>query len=236
MKLRLNDRILARQLRGKGYSFSEIMERIPNLSKGTLNGWLKNVELTQEQKDRLLAKIKNGADKGRLKGAFANHLKRIRITDDITNEAKQKAKENITNALFTNGVMLYWAEGAKTCEHIDFANSDPLMIQFMMKWFREICKVPEVKFRIALNIMTLHNQKESEEFWSEVTGVPLIRFNKTYIKPTLLRGKRNPSYMGTCIIRISDKNLFRKIRGWKAGICESLGICPYSSVDRAIRF
>ncbi len=98
--------------------------------------------------------------------------------------------------------------------------------------------VSEIKFRIALHIMTLHNKNYSEKFWSEVTGVPLVRFNKTIIKQTLLKGKRNPSYMGTCIIRISDKNLFRKIVGWKVGILEfyNISISAHSSADRAIRF
>lgn len=230
MQLRLNERILARKLRKQGLSFSEIIERIPNLSKSTLNGWLKDIELTLEQKERLLAKVKNGADRGRLKGAFKNHQKRIQITEQIVGGAKSEAKEMITNPLFLTGVMLYWAEGRKTDEEIGFTNSDPLMIKFMMNWFREICNVPETKFRIALNIITLHNKKETEKFWSEITEVPLSQFNKTIVKPTPLKGKRNPSYMGTCNIRMSNKNLFRKIMGWKLGVLENFKISPHSSI------
>lgn len=120
--------------------------------------------------------------------------------------------------------MLYWAEGDKTQERVGFTNADPMMIQFMMKWFRKICNVPESKFRIALSIMTLHNKNESEKFWSQTTGVPMVNFNKIRIKPTLLKGKRNPSYMGTCRIIISDKNLFRKIIGWRLGLLENFQI------------
>lgn len=236
MHLRLNDRILARELRTKGLSFSEIMSKIPNLSKGTLNGWLKDIKLSELQKARLLKKVKDGASKGRLKGAFTNHRKRIENTKHIITLARKEVKEKLKNPLFAIGVMLYWAEGGKTGESVSFTNSDPTMIQFMMKWFREVCNVPEEKFRVALHIMTLHDKRESEKFWSQITKVPLIRFNKTIIKPTLLKGKRNPSYMGTCLLRISDKNLFRRIQGWKTKILEDLNIRPHSSVDRAFRF
>lgn len=224
MKPRLDDRILARELRKRGLSFSEIISQIPNLSKGTLNGWLKDIKLTKQQKERLMSKVKNGAEKGRLKGAFTNHQKRVEITERVINSAKDEVKNRVTDSFFTNGLMLYWAEGDKTQERVGFTNSDPLMIKFMMRWFRDICGVSEEKFRIYLSIMTLHNKKESEKFWSEITEIPMDKFNKTHIKPTTLKGKRNPSYMGTCRIVISDKNLFRRITGWRIGLLENLKI------------
>lgn len=236
MKVRLAERILARKLRTKGFSFSEIMRKIPNLAKGTLNGWLKDIELTEQQKQRLLDNIKRGAEKGRLKGAFSNRRKRIENTKSILKSAITEAIEKINNPLFSMGAMLYWAEGDKTLERVGFTNSDPFMIKFMMKWLREICEVPETRFRIALTIMTLHNRKESENFWSEITMIPLNQFNKTRIKETPLKGKRNPSYMGTCRIIVSDKNLFRKIIGWKLGILENFKIRARGSMDRASEF
>ncbi len=224
MKVRLQDRILAQELRRNGLSFSEIIEKIPNLSKGTLNGWLKGIELTEEQKRRIFEKIKLGSNKGRLKGAFRNHQNRIDITTILLERARAEVIEKVLNPIFITGVMLYWAEGDKTQERVGFTNADPVMIQLMMRWFREICKVPETKFRVVLNITTLHNKRESEEFWSEVTGITKSQFHKTHIKQTALKGKRNLSYMGTCRIVISDKNLFRKMLGWKMGVLEYLKI------------
>ena len=224
MKARFGDRILARELRAKGHSFNEIMEKIPNLSKGTLNGWLKDITLTLEQKERLLLKIKAGSDRGRLKGSFTNHQKRVELTQKITYDDRLEVKKRISDKLFLAGIMLYWAEGDKTIERVGFTNSDPLMILLMMKWFREVCKVIETRFRIALTIMTLHDEKVSEQFWSVITKIPLNQFNKTRIKETPLRGKRNPSYRGTCRIVIADKNLFRKMLGWKLGILEHFKI------------
>lgn len=208
----------------QGFSLGEIIERIPNLSKGTLNYWLKDIELTKQQKKRLLEKSRIAGEKGRLIGAFANHTKRIERTRYIVKKAKVEANARINDPFFVSGVMLYWAEGEKSTsmERVGFANSDPLMIQYMMKWFREYGKVPESKFRISLQIMALHDLGESEKFWSGVAKIPLTQFFKTIIKPTPL--KRNPSYMGTCSIVICSKDLFRKIMGWKFGLLEYYNI------------
>lgn len=43
MKLRLADKQYAIDLRKQGYFYSEIIATIPNLSKGTLSGWLKYI-------------------------------------------------------------------------------------------------------------------------------------------------------------------------------------------------
>lgn len=236
VKLRLNDRIVARDLRRQGQSFSEIMSAIPKVSKGTLNGWLKDIELTKAQQARILAKIHSVADKGRIKGAFANRAKRVKTTKETLNVARNDATRRISDTFFVSGIMLYWAEGNKTREEIGFVNSDPIMIKFMMNWFRKVCNVQETKFRIALSIIAIHNQTETESFWSDVTEVPLTQFCKTRIKPTPLKGKRKPSYMGTCCIRIYDKNLFRKMEGWKSGVMNNFADAPIAQLDRANGF
>ena len=237
MRVRINDRIFARELRSHGFSFSEIIARIPNLSKGTLNGWLKDVELTNDQKEKILQKIKLGAAKGRIKGAFTNHEKRLSATKKIISEARKEAKGKNSDVFFVSGIMLYWAEGRKTSEQVEMANADPEMIRFMMKWFRKICNVDEHKFRIRINIHSLLNKKQTEIYWSNVTEIPLTQFNKTIIKLTKLIGRKNPKYKGTCSVIISDKYLFRKILGWKLGLLESFNLlAPVAQLDRASEF
>lgn len=78
------------------------MEKIPELPKSTLNGWLKNIELTREQKDRLLTKIKSAGEKARLLGAFTNHKKRLDLTKMIIDSAKQESGDFLKDPLFIN--------------------------------------------------------------------------------------------------------------------------------------
>jgi hypothetical protein len=239
MHCRFDDRNLARELRKKGYSFSEIRERISNLPKGTLNYWLKDIVLTNDQKLRLFEKAKDAGEVGRLKGAIKNRENKLKLVGQIFINARKEGKIRSVDSFFVVGLMLYWAEGAKSTslEQVDFTNSDPIMIEIMMRWFREIGKVSEEKFKVSLQIIeNIHKIIETEMFWSKITKVPIKRFNKSKIKPTPLKGKRSPSYYGTCTIRISDKNLFRKMSGWKAGYLDNFILSAHSSVDRAERF
>lgn len=217
--MKLKEKIKAIHLRRLGKSYGEIHKQV-NVSKSTLSLWLRDIELTPEQKARL-----KGRQKARHEGAKANQRKRIERTREIISEAKKEVKYLYKNFLFLSGLMLYWAEGAKRSkETIKFSNSDPAMIELMMKWLREICKVPEKKFRIGLHIHELYCRKDAENYWSQITGVPLNQFQKTYIKSTSLKHRKNKLYNGTCNIIVCNKDLFRRIRGWKLGFLEKMNI------------
>lgn len=136
--------------------------------------------------------------------------------------------------------MLYWPEGSDDRrERVKFSNSDPAMIKLMMRRFRKRCKVPRKKFRIALPIPELHWREDIENYWSKIAGIPLNQFQKTQVKPTSLKYRRNPLYEGTGNIIICNTGLFRKIKDWKLGFLEKLSlnsnfnrICPRSSTER----
>ena len=139
-------------------------------------------------------------------------------------ELKKEALILAKNPIFFVGVSLYWAEGAKNfTESVKFSNSDPVMIELMMLWFRKICRVPQRKFRISVHIHNLHSRPNIESYWSKITGVPKSQFYKTQIKKSSLGQRRNILYEGTCTICVGNKALFRKMQGWRAGILEKFG-------------
>ena len=218
--MKLQEKFKAVKLRKSGKSYSDIRKLI-NVSKSTISLWLRDIELTSEQKAKL-----RGRQISNLAGSKASQKKRVEKTKKIIEEAKNEANKLLKNTLFLSGLMLYWAEGDKseTHENVKFSNSDPKMILLIMRWFREICKVPEEKFRICVHMHTLHCRKDIEEYWSKITGVPLSQFYKSQIKPTSLRHRRNKLYDGTCAVVVNNKNLFRKIKGWKLGFIEKISI------------
>ncbi|MBU4030940.1 hypothetical protein KJ756_02180 [Patescibacteria group bacterium] len=218
--MKLEEKIKAVALRKRGKSYKEILKQVA-VSKASLSIWLRDIELTSKQKDKLYTRLRQ---RNAYKGAKANQRKRIEKTKLIIKNARKEAKLFFRSPLFLSGLMLYWAEGTKRGEQINFCNSDPQMIKFMMKWFREICKIPETKFRIKLYIHQLHCRKEIEKYWSIITRIPLSQFQKTYIKPTSLKHRKNILYDGTCAIRINDKDLFRKMKGWKLGVLKQFRI------------
>jgi len=219
MKQKQTQKHLARNLRDKGKSYSEILKLV-NVSKSTLSLWLRDIPLSSKQLKDL-----QGRNKSRYLGSKSRQLKRIELTREIISNAKEEAKERAGDELFISGLMLYWAEGTKRGgEMVAFSNSDPNMIILMMKWFRKICLVSEDRFRIQLQIHSLHKKENIKKYWSDLVDLPPNQFHKLIIKQTSLGHRKNPLYQGTCCIRICDKNLFRKIMGWKIGYLDKLGL------------
>ena len=201
-------KLKAIELRKNGLSYSEIRKFIA-VSKSTLSIWLKDIQLSEQQKSRL-SKLQATGYIGAKKNqsiALSRHKK-------IREFAAKEAIKLVKNPFFVAGLMLYWAEGDRRSGRVQFSNSDSSMIKLMMKWFRKFCNVPEEKFRIGLFIHTLHVREDCHDFWSKVTGLPLNQFNKPYIKPTIFSNRKNKLYEGTCVIKIHNKDLMSKILGW----------------------
>ena len=220
--MKFEEKIKAIYMRKLGKSYGEIRKKI-KISKSTLSLWLRDIQLKPEQEKRIYVEIRQ---KNAYRLAKDNQQKKIKITEKILAEAKKEVKYLFKDPLFLSGLMLYWAEGdkAEKWEMVKFSNSDPMMIKVIMRWFREVCKVPEGKFRIGVHMHSLHCRKNIEKYWSEITGVPLSQFYKTQIKATSLRQRKNKLYDGTCSVVVGNKNLFRKIRGWKIGFIDKINI------------
>ncbi len=111
--------------------------------------------------------------------------------------------------------MLYLAEGGKTKRITRIANSDPAVIQIMMRFFREICGVAESKFQGHIHTFTHADIKKTEKYWSEITGISRKQFYKTYTKPSVASlQKRQTLPYGTFDIYVCDTKLFLTIMGW----------------------
>lgn len=220
--MKFGEKLESIRLRSSGKSYSEILKKV-KVSKGTLSLWLRDIKLTKEQEQELYV---NRKQKNAYRLAKLNQQKRIERTEVVIKEAQEELGTFLHKHLFLAGLMLYWAEGDKSdnLELVKFSNSDPAMIKLMMRWFRKICLVPENKFRIALHIHELFVRKNCEKYWSKITNIPPSQFHKTYIKPTSLRHRKNKLYYGTCVIRISSKDLFRRIKGWKLGYLKKMNL------------
>ena len=200
------------------------MARLP-VSKGSLSYWLRDVTLTDLQKRRIYAKDLEV----RKKFVEYNTLKH---KDAVLNKAaiSEAACKEIVDLsqrdLKLIGTALYWAEGYRTvrAKQVDFANSDSAMIKLIMRWFREICRVPNDRFRAKLQIHDAGNIQEAITFWSLATDIPIKQFTKSYIRISPTSRKRVGNYLphGICHIRISDTKLLAKIKGWIQGLSEAL--------------
>ena len=217
--MRLEAKKQAFLLRKQGWTLSDIQAEL-GTAKSTLSVWFRNLELAPDEQIAVL----RGRAYSRFSAAQSKRNLRLAMTLRLFTEGKSEAMSLSEDSLFTAGVMLYWAEGAKTTERLKFTNSDPVMISMMMLWFRTFCLVPENKFRISLHVHSLLSRPDIESYWSRITNLPINQFHKTQIKKSSLGYRKNPLYNGTCTICVYDVRLFRKMLGWKAGILDKFGI------------
>lgn len=220
INMRLADREKTINLRREGLSYAEIMKEVANLSKGTISGWLKNVELSEDQKSRLKQKMIARGETGRLIGAWTNKEKAKKRIARISEEARSEFANLVKSRLFIMGLMLYWAEGAKTSRRFAFINSDPEVIKIIMRWLRELFGLLENDILVRVYIHHVYKNEDCEKYWSDIIGIPESQFYRTTYKPTPHDIKRNKDYKGCCRIEVRGSELFWKIQTWQKMIVE----------------
>lgn|SRR3989304_535016 len=223
-------RELATRLRGQGYTYSEILKRVP-VAKSTLSSWLSSVGLTVKQAQRLTEKKLAGAKRGGL----ARRNQRLLIVQQIKERARSEIWKITEKDLSLIGTVLYWAEGSKykdyrPSEGVTFSNSDPKMIRVFLKWLINILKIHKEDIRTEIYLHESHKSvaDETRQYWSRVTGFPIGKFDRIYFKRNKIRTRRRnkgQDYHGLLRIRVLKSiNLNRKIAGWIEGICIQCGV------------
>jgi len=126
-----------------------------------------------------------------------------------------KKKENLTleeEKLCLAGVMLYWAEGAKSENYsiVDFANSDPAMVSMFMDFLRTIFQIDEKRLRLHLYCYADQNVESLVSFWCNLTKIPSSQLTKPYIRQDFRENGRKMTN-GLIHVRYSDKKLWLEI-------------------------
>ncbi|MFH0791825.1 MAG: hypothetical protein V1905_01250 [bacterium] len=199
------------KLRRKGLSYGEIGKEI-NVAKSSLSFWLKDIKLNPEHRKRLYTKQVIIL----AKGPNSQKERREREIEDIINEAKKEVTLPLSfESLRLMGAMLYWAEGRKMKGGMELTNSDPLLILFFVNWLDKVFGIPAKNLRMRINIYSQQEEIKIKRFWSDLTGIPLNNFRKSFVKPVNKFFKKNTLYYGTARIEV-PKSVDKKHRlhGW----------------------
>lgn len=218
MKSKEELRAKAIQLRKKGFSYNEIRKYVP-VSKSSLSMWLKHVRLSPKHRARLYTKqIAILA-----LGAPSQRERRKKEVERIISRAKAEIRFPLsTEAYRFLGAALYWAEGSKT-KNFEITNSDPMLVVFMVKWFSDTFNVSPKTFKAHLNIYSQQNEGNLKKFWSNLIGVPIENFGKTFVKPANKNFKKNNLYYGTIKVRVpKGTDMKLRIFGWIQGALQEL--------------
>jgi hypothetical protein len=210
--MKIVERDRARVLREQGKSINQIVAET-GLSKASVSLWVRDIVLTAKQKQRISERGRSveSIEKRRINRLFNEKQKRQAVMDQAGRDIISISREELKLI----GVILYLGEGAKRGGIVGMTNSDPSVIKIMMRFLREVCLVPESKFRAYIHTFAHANIEKTEKYWSDITNIPRKQFYKTYTKPSAASlQKRNTFPWGTMDIYVCDTKLWLTILGW----------------------
>ena len=212
----------ALELRQRGMGVRDIAKRI-GIAKSTVSLWCRNIKLTPTQIQRLHEKMIRGGYYGRMKGARMQHRQRLERMAIFQKQGMDLIGKLSNRDILMVGIALYWGEGDKKGRQVKITNSDPKIIKFILKWFKQVCKIERDRISLYVIINEIHRSRvgEVEKYWSRITGIPRNQFTKT----TLIKAKNKKNYKnfpvhyGTLTIRIKKStNLHHQIMGMIEGL------------------
>jgi hypothetical protein len=114
--------------------------------------------------------------------------------------------------------MLFWAEGSRMRNAVQFTNSDPSMAAFFVHFLRTCFGVPDAKFRMCCNLFADHveHQREIEQQWLDVLQLPRSCLTKTMVNrysKHSQKKRRNKLPYGTCRISVHNTWLAQHLYG-----------------------
>lgn|SRR3989344_2642395 len=206
---RIIDRRIAIKLRQEGKSWTYIKDLL-SLNRGTLTRWLKDVELTDEQKEKIFQDSKTQRIE---KYIVTVKARRKRIEENIYRTELKNIGHIKNRDLLIAGLFLYLGEGSKSNRHlICISNSNPEIIKFAKFWLTKTLLVPENKLRLQLHLYQDMDIEKEVGFWSKFLCIPKNQIIKPYIKKTSSKVIDHPTFgHGTCNIYLSNTILKGRI-------------------------
>jgi hypothetical protein len=186
---------LGRELRRLGLSYGEIMDLIP-VKKSTLATWCRDVQLNEVQVKAI--KERRAPEPGIPRNT---NRKRLEEIAELRRVACELAKELVDDPEWVAGLIMYWAEGAKTRNHVSLANTDPRALRLFIRWVRRFLN-PQARFSLALHLHEGNDEAEAKEYWRQQTGLRQANFHKTYIKPKGTGHRKNHLEHGICTVKM----------------------------------
>ncbi len=214
MKIYVQLKYVAVDLRNRGLSYSEIMKEL-NIPKSTLSFWLKGIHLSEQQNLNLKNRLKDKILRGRLQSSIALKARKIFKEKQAYENAEKSFKILSQDSFFILGIALYWAEGSKKSGYFQFVNSDPDMVLLMNQWIIKYLEIGKfsLKYRIFLNFP--YKNENITDFWSKIVKVSIKEFQKTIYKPASNIMKKDPNYKGSLSIIITSIDILRQMMAWQ---------------------
>jgi hypothetical protein len=201
--VKTSERDTARKLRSEGYSVREI-ERLFGVARSTASLWVRDIELTPEQREALRIRPR----------AVRTDFRRKREHYQADGRATARRGE----ALHASGCMRFWAEGSKNVNTAQIANSHAALLRLAATFLRPYFGVPDEKFRVMCNLFADHVERQHavEQYWFDALELPRSCLTKTMVNHysrSSQRKRRGTLPYGTRRISVYDVRIAQHLYG-----------------------
>jgi hypothetical protein len=135
-----------------------------------VHGWTRDIELTSDQREAI--RTSDAVRRAQAAGTRAMSRQARERRSAAQDHGRQLARQN--DALHRAGCMLYWAEGSKRRNEVEFTNSDRDMMRTFLQFLRECYGVRPQDVRLTLNIHLNNGLSlaEIEDWWRAGLHLP----------------------------------------------------------------
>lgn len=200
------ERVEARRLRREqGMAINRIASLL-QVSASSVHAWTRDIQLTPDQREAL-----RHSELVRLAQKAGNETMRRRAR-----EKRLRAQEHGRrlaqrgDALHLAGCMLFWAEGSKSRNRVEFTNSDPDMLSRFLEFLRECYSVADTEIAFALNVH-LNNGLELDEienWWLDRLGLPRTAVRSHTVNTYSRASKRTRRTLPYGTVRVTVDSTF----------------------------
>jgi hypothetical protein len=191
----------ARRLRRKGgLSFGEIARTLA-VAPATARRWTLDIEVTADQLKQIAARRIKAAQDASAANATLCRLKRLAWQ----REGRFRARAD--DRLHLAGCLLYWAEGTKTRNTVELANSDVHLSRLFLRFLTTCFGIEPRQLAFCLHVYTGNGLtiEEIETRWLSELGLPrsCLRKHTINVRPAPTSGvKKNKLPYGVGTIRV----------------------------------
>jgi hypothetical protein len=210
------ERDLASELRRAGVPYKRIAAAL-GVSPSSAYAWTQDIELTPEQKAYNLRGPTGPQNPEHVRRRAESWAAKCRDLRSICQEeGRSTARDPVP--LHLAGCMLYWAEGAKGRNAIQFTNSDPNMVVLFRRFLTEALGVDREEIVFTINVYTNNGLTlaQIERYWLDLLELAPANARKhtTNHMPTSSSGRaKNKLPYGVCTLRVHNTWMLQHIYG-----------------------
>jgi transcriptional regulator with XRE-family HTH domain len=200
------ERLEAQRLRKEeGLGIRDISKKL-GVSKASVSLWVRNIQLSSEQKYKLKMRCPIYNRKMSFGGNVGVYKKWLKIRISYQELGYAMAKQHALNPEFISGCMLYWAEGTKSINTLSFSNSDPEMIKYFVNFLRKYFHVKDEDLTLRIHrYSTSVPDTQQLKFWLNLTGLTSANLRKGQLNkhPTCSKKLKKTLLYGTCHVGVN---------------------------------